>query len=167
MNYTLYAGWQQDSQVIDPNTIDWPRVSAKHFPYSIRQAPGSHNALGRYKFNMPNSEAIYLHDTPNQNLFNKDIRAFSSGCVRVNKAAELASILLNQVGWKENKIAATLQQGKTTYVPIRQRIPVKLYYLTAWVNDNAIAQYRTDIYDYDSMVNESVESIAQIRSLIR
>ncbi|BFO09397.1 L,D-transpeptidase [Serratia rubidaea] len=69
--YTLLSGWSNDAQVIDPSTIDWSSISARNFPYRIRQAPGATNSLGRFKFNMPSSDAIYLHDTPNHSLFKK------------------------------------------------------------------------------------------------
>ncbi|MFE8116179.1 L,D-transpeptidase [Brenneria goodwinii] len=147
--YTVLAGWSQDAEVIDPMMIDWSMVSPERFPYRLRQAPGANNSLGRYKFNMPNSEAIYLHDTPNHNLFQKDIRALSSGCVRVNKASELANLLLQDAGWNNARISSTLEQGNTTYVSIKHRIPVSLYYLTAWVADDGKPQFRTDIYNYD------------------
>lgn len=167
MNYTLYSSWENDSHIINPDTIDWRTVSASSFPYRIRQAPGSNNSLGRYKFNMPNSEAIYLHDTPNHSLFNKDIRALSSGCVRVNKAAELASMLLQEVGWNSGKISSTLQAGKTTYVSIRQQIPVDLYYLTVWMGEKGVPQYRTDIYNYDDMAQRGEQTAAQAKVLLQ
>lgn len=147
--YTVLSGWSQDSEEIDPSMIEWPLVSPERFPYRLRQAPGANNSLGRYKFNMPNSEAIYLHDTPNHNLFQRDIRALSSGCVRVNKASELAGMLLQDAGWNSARISSTLDQGNTTYVPMKHRIPVSLYYLTAWVAEDGKPQFRTDIYNYD------------------
>ncbi len=147
--YTVLSGWSQDSEAIDPAMIDWPLVAPERFPYRLRQAPGANNSLGRYKFNMPNSEAIYLHDTPNHNLFQRDIRALSSGCVRVNKASELAGMLLQDAGWNNARISSTLDQGNTTYVSMKHRIPVSLYYLTAWVAEDGKPQFRTDIYNYD------------------
>lgn len=165
-NYTLLSGWSNDAEVIDPSMIDWRMVSAASFPYRIRQAPGATNSLGRYKFNMPSSDAIYLHDTPNHNLFQKDIRALSSGCVRVNKASDLANLLLQDAGWNDTRISSTLKEGDTRYVPIRHRIPVNLYYLTAWVADDGKAQYRTDIYNYDMTARSGVQSMAAAGQLM-
>ncbi len=165
-NYTLLSGWSNDAEVIDPSMIDWHMVSAASFPYRIRQAPGATNSLGRYKFNMPSSDAIYLHDTPNHNLFQKDIRALSSGCVRVNKASDLANLLLQDAGWNDTRISSTLKEGDTRYVPIRHRIPVNLYYLTAWVADDGKAQYRTDIYNYDMTARSGVQSMAAAGQLM-
>lgn len=164
--YTLLSGWSNDAEVIDPSMIDWSMVSAATFPYRIRQAPGAHNSLGRFKFNMPSSDAIYLHDTPNHNLFQKDIRALSSGCVRVNKASELANLLLQDAGWNNARISSSLQQGDTRYVPIRHRVPVNLFYLTAWVADDGKTQFRTDIYNYDTTAQSGTRILAQAGQLL-
>ena len=164
--YTLLSGWSADAEVIDPSMIDWRMVSASSFPYRIRQAPGATNSLGRYKFNMPSSDAIYLHDTPNHNLFQRDIRALSSGCVRVNKASELADLLLQDVGWNDGRISSTLKEGNTRYVPIRHRIPVNLYYLTAWVAEDGQTQYRTDIYNYDNPARSGSQALTKVGQLL-
>ncbi|CAQ84859.1 MULTISPECIES: L,D-transpeptidase [Photorhabdus] len=163
--YVIFSSWRADASVIDPYTIDWNVVTPANFPYRIWQAPGPTNSLGRYKFNMPNSDAIYLHDTPNHGLFDKDIRAISSGCVRVNKASELASMLLGDAGWNQNRVSNTLKQGNTAYVNIPQRIPVYLYYLTAWVDELGVAQYRTDIYDYDNSVRQGSQFLSKLLPL--
>ncbi|WP_390901540.1 L,D-transpeptidase [Serratia liquefaciens] len=165
--YTVLSGWSNDAEVINPAMIDWNMVSARNFPYRIRQAPGATNSLGRFKFNMPSSDAIYLHDTPNHNLFQKDIRALSSGCVRVNKASDLANMLLQDAGWNNTRVSSTLKQGNTTYVNIRQHIPVKLYYLTAWVSDDGKPQFRTDIYNYDDTVRSGAQILAQAEKLMQ
>jgi len=164
--YTLLSGWSADAEVIDPSMIDWRMVSASNFPYRIRQAPGATNSLGRYKFNMPSSDAIYLHDTPNHTLFQRDIRALSSGCVRVNKASELADLLLQDVGWNDGRISDTLKEGNTRYVPIRHRIPVNLYYLTAWVAEDGQTQYRTDIYNYDNPARSGSRVMTKVGQLL-
>lgn len=166
-NYTVLSGWSGNAEVVDPSTIDWSNVSANNFRYRLKQAPGRGNSLGRYKFNMPNSEAIYLHDTPNHRLFDKDIRALSSGCVRVNKASELAKMLLQDSGWSENRISSTLKKGNTTYANVQHKIPVQLYYLTAWVSDDGRPQYRTDIYNYDTVVRTTSQILPQAEILLR
>ena len=165
--FTLLSGWSNDAQVIDPGMIDWNMISAATFPYRIRQAPGANNSLGRFKFNMPSSDAIYLHDTPNHQLFQKDIRALSSGCVRVNKASELANVLLQDAGWNNARISSSLKQGDTRYVPIKHRIPVNLFYLTAWVADDGKTQFRTDIYNYDTPAQSGTRILAQAGELMR
>ncbi|CNJ97885.1 L%2CD-transpeptidase YcbB [Yersinia aldovae] len=165
--YTVLSGWSNDAQVVDPSMIDWSMISPNNFPYRLRQAPGSSNSLGRFKFNMPSSDAIYLHDTPNHGLFQKDIRALSSGCVRVNKASDLANMLLQDAGWNDARVSSTLKQGDTTYVNIRQRIPVQLYYLTAWVAEDGKPQFRTDIYNYDKTVRSGAQISHQAELLMQ
>ncbi|AJJ61498.1 L,D-transpeptidase [Yersinia aldovae] len=165
--YTVLSGWSNDAQVVDPSMIDWSMISPNNFPYRLRQAPGSSNSLGRFKFNMPSSDAIYLHDTPNHGLFQKDIRALSSGCVRVNKASDLANMLLQDAGWNDARVSSTLKQGDTTYVNIRQRIPVQLYYLTAWVAEDGKPQFRTDIYNYDKTVRSGAQISHQAELLLQ
>lgn len=165
-NYTLLSGWSNDAEVVDPTMIDWHTISASSFPYRVRQAPGATNSLGRYKFNMPSSDAIYLHDTPNHNLFQKEIRALSSGCVRVNKASDLASLLLQNAGWDDSRISSTIKEGNTQYIPVRHRIPVNLYYLTAWVEEDGKPRYRTDIYNYDMTARSGAGALTAAGQLL-
>ncbi len=165
-NLTLYSGWGADSVVVNPSSVNWSTVSATAFPYRVQQSAGPQNSLGRYKFNMPSSDAIYLHDTPNHGLFQKDIRAISSGCVRVNKAAQLAGLLLKDVGWDANRISGALDQRTTRPIAIRHRIPVNLYYLTSWVNDEGQPQFRTDIYSYDQLARNGWSSLANAQKFL-
>ncbi|WP_039056341.1 L,D-transpeptidase [Enterobacter sp. Bisph1] len=164
--YTVIRGWNS-KEAIDPSMVDWATITPTNLPFRFQQAPGAQNSLGRYKFNMPSSDAIYLHDTPNHNLFQKEARALSSGCVRVNKASELANMLLQDAGWNDTRISDALKQGDTRYVNIRQNIPVNLYYLTAFIGADGRAQYRTDIYNYDLTARSAAQILAKIEQLIR
>ncbi|WP_434642727.1 L,D-transpeptidase [Klebsiella sp. I138] len=164
--YTVMRGWSS-KEAIDPYRVDWSTITENNLPFRFQQAPGARNSLGRYKFNMPSSDAIYLHDTPNHNLFQKDVRALSSGCVRVNKASELANMLLQDAGWNDTRISDALKQGDTRYVNIRQNIPVNLYYLTAFVGADGRMQYRTDIYNYDLTARSGAQILAKAEQLIR
>ncbi|HCU0797137.1 MULTISPECIES: L,D-transpeptidase [Citrobacter] len=164
--YTVMRGWNS-KETIDPWQVDWATITASNLPFRFQQAPGARNSLGRYKFNMPSSDAIYLHDTPNHTLFQKDSRALSSGCVRVNKASELANMLLQDAGWNDTRISDALKQGDTRYVNIRQNIPVNLYYLTAFVGPDGRTQYRTDIYNYDQTARSSAQIVLKAEQLIR
>ena len=159
--YTVIRGWNS-KETIDPWQVDWATITPSNLPFRFQQAPGARNSLGRYKFNMPSSDAIYLHDTPNHNLFQKDTRALSSGCVRVNKASELANMLLQDAGWNDSRISDALKQGDTRYVNIRQNIPVNLYYLTAFVGPDGRTQYRTDIYNYDLTARSSAQIVSKV-----
>ncbi|HAB1492269.1 TPA_asm: L,D-transpeptidase [Salmonella enterica subsp. enterica serovar Enteritidis] len=164
--YTVMRGWNS-KEAIDPWQVDWTTITPSNLPFRFQQAPGAHNSLGRYKFNMPSSDAIYLHDTPNHTLFQRDARALSSGCVRVNKASELANMLLQDAGWNDARISGVLKQGDTRYVNIRQNIPVNLYYLTAFVGADGRMQYRTDIYNYDLTARSSAQIVPKVEQLIR
>ncbi|WP_054179127.1 L,D-transpeptidase [Trabulsiella odontotermitis] len=165
-NYTVLRGWNS-KEAIDPWMVDWSTITPSNLPFRFQQAPGASNSLGRYKFNMPSSDAIYLHDTPNHNLFQKDVRALSSGCVRVNKASELANMLLQDAGWNDTRISDALKQGDTRYVNIRENIPVNLYYLTAFVGADGRTQYRTDIYNYDLTARSGAQILSKAEQLIR
>lgn len=166
LGYRIFRGWSNEAESVDPWQVDWAMITESNLPFRFQQKPGQNNALGRYKFNMPNSESIYLHDTPNHNLFRREARALSSGCVRVNKASELADMLLQDVGWNTSRISSTLEQGDTKYITIRQKVPVMLYYLTAFSEANGHVAFRTDIYNYDSAARAGAHNVNQARLLI-
>ncbi|MGQ0286301.1 L,D-transpeptidase family protein [Pasteurellaceae bacterium 22721_9_1] len=134
---------------ISAYSVNWSQyINSKSVPFRIRQKAGDDSALGRFKFNMPSSDAIYLHDTPNRGLFSKTARALSSGCVRVAKSDELATILLKEAGWSAAKKQSVLASKKTTSATIQSDNPVYLYYVTAWV-ENGKVKTLPDIYGYD------------------
>lgn len=152
---------------INPHSINWAAYDSpeKAFPYHIRQKAGDDSALGRFKFNMPSSDAIYLHDTPNRGLFSKTERALSSGCVRVAKADELATLLLKEAGWSEQRKQSVLASKQTTSAQIRSDNPVYLYYVTAWVEGGKVHTL-PDIYRLDTKIPKSVVDWAKVRSVI-
>ena len=116
----------------------------------IRQKPGIRNSLGLVKFIFPNSNNIYLHDTPSKSLFNEDERAFSHGCVRVAKPRDLAIRLLRQDStWTEKKIDAAMNAGVEKFVPLKKRIPVYIGYFTAFMDKDGNVNFRDDIYKRD------------------
>lgn len=135
---------------VNPQEIDWSRVTPEQFPYILRQDPGPHNSLGRLKFLFSNAYTVYLHDTPGKHLFDKDSRAFSSGCIRVEKPLQLASYLLGEEnGWDMDKIKATIESGDYLEAAIPRSIPIYLVYMTAWVGKNNGVHFRPDIYGRD------------------
>ena len=111
----------------------------------VRQRPGDKNALGRVKFLFPNDFNIYLHDTPNQDLFRKDVRAFSHGCIRVEKPLELAQWVL---GWDAGRVQAATEGTNNNSVKVPQKIPVYIVYGTAYIRDNQL-YFGNDLYDRD------------------
>ncbi len=136
--------------IIDPNDIDWLSVEPETFPYKMRQQSGSHNALGLYKFNTPNAEAIFMHDTPSQYLFNKDSRAFSSGCIRVQDASIFASKILKTQNIDKSRLKASLDESNKL-IALKRKIPVHIIYQTIWYEHGSV-QYRDDIYSFDAQL---------------
>jgi murein L,D-transpeptidase YcbB/YkuD len=147
------------------SSIDWPNTTARNFRYMLRQDPGPNNALGRIKFMFPNSYAVYLHDTPNRELFGKSERAQSSGCIRVENPLELAALLLeDQSGWDRAKIDRAVDEGTTRTVTLAQQVPVLLTYWTAWVDTDGKLQLRRDVYGRDPRVARALAEPFRIRA---
>jgi murein L,D-transpeptidase YcbB/YkuD len=117
---------------------------------TIRQLPGPDNSLGKVKFLFPNSYDIYFHDTPKKELFNRQVRAYSHGCIRLADAAKLAEYLLrNNPGWSADKIQQAMNSNKEQYVKLEKPVPVVISYYTTWVDENGRLNFRNDIYGHD------------------
>lgn len=137
---------------VDPATVDWSSQSA--FPFRFVQRPGPNNALGRVKFMFPNEHFVYLHDTPSRDLFERESRAFSSGCIRIEHPLELARLLLGE-DWSPERIEALLASGRTETVFLEDPIPVFLLYWTAEVDAGRVV-FRPDVYARDAAVREAL-----------
>ncbi len=156
--FEVFRGWEADAQPIGPATIDWSSLSAANFPYRLRQKPGAQNALGQVKFMFPNRHNVYLHDTPSRVLFAQSERGFSSGCIRVEKPAELAEYLLrDNEGWTPQRIRGVMGQDREQTVVLRKKVPVHLLYWTSWMEDDAV-QFRSDIYKRDAGVASALSA---------
>jgi murein L,D-transpeptidase YcbB/YkuD len=144
---------------IPPASLDWKRYLNERFPFSVVQSPGGANPLGAFKFEMPNEHAIYLHDTPNRNVFERQTRALSSGCVRVEDAQSLAAILLDDAKhWNADALRAAVGSGQTRRLSVKRRVPVLLVYRTAEVDDEGIVYFRPDLYGRDVGVLEALST---------
>jgi len=136
-------------QVIDADAVDWYDESALgrlHF----RQEPGPTNALGLVKFQFPNQFDVYMHDTPQDALFNKERRALSHGCIRLENPVALAQyVLRDKPEWTAEKIAAAMNAGQEHAVALKERLPVHIGYFTAWVNPDGSLTYTDDPYNLD------------------
>jgi len=128
--------------------FDWQHTDLRHFPYLLQQSPGSNNALGQIKFNMPNSQHIYLHHTNAPRLFSHYQRALSSGCIRVERAFALAEQVLQPQlqDWQQ-----ALSSGETNALSPEEHIRITTYYLTAWPQSEQQFAYRQDIYNFDPL----------------
>ena len=153
------------------NNIGFENVpdSAWHeskFPYVLRQGPGQRNALGKVKFMMPNKYSIYLHDTPAKKLFKKERRAYSHGCVRVGDPLALANHLLEREGWSQSHIEKLFEREKTRNVIFKEPVPNHITYLTSWVDEHNVLQFRKDVYKLDKSLKTALENEAQNRELM-
>ena len=143
----------------DAEVIDWSSVTPASFPGRVTQRPGDANALGSVKFMFPNRFAIYLHDTPTKHLFDRDVRAFSHGCVRVERPHEFAEYLLSgQVDDPAGYFDAVLGRGRERRIDLERPLPVYLTYRSAWIDDSGIEQFRGDIYERDRSIARALES---------
>jgi murein L,D-transpeptidase YcbB/YkuD len=147
----------RNGNVVDQSTIDWSKYSARNIPYTLRQEPGPNNALGRIKFIFPNPHFVYLHDTPSKSLFDRTDRAFSSGCIRVEKPFELAELLLNDPEkWNREEIERAIESGKTRTVFLPEPMPVLLFYWTVEIGPDGEVHFKKDLYGRDEAVLEGL-----------
>jgi hypothetical protein len=131
---------------IDPARVDW--TSAKALNYTLRQGSGGGNALGQLRIQMPNPDAVYMHDTPSKKLFGATDRFFSHGCVRVQGVNDLAAWLLGG-DWDEQRIAREIATGERKDLPLVDHVPVHWVYMTAYVTPDGTAHFRNDVYGLD------------------
>jgi murein L,D-transpeptidase YcbB/YkuD len=135
-----------DGEEFDPAAIDWSQPEG----VTLRQDAGDDNALGKVVFRFPNRHQVYLHDTPHKRLFGRTQRAFSSGCVRVQGASELAALLLADSGQGGAKTFDELvAAGKTRNFPLRQPVPLILAYWTVDVSEPGRVGFKPDVYQRD------------------
>ncbi|WP_035668633.1 murein L,D-transpeptidase [Flavobacterium sp. 83] len=121
----------------------------------IRQKPGEKNALGLVKFIFPNDSGIYLHDTPSKSLFESEYRAYSHGCINMNKAKELALLLLkDDPDWPIERINNAMNGEKETVCTLKKKIPIHIGYFTTWVNDSGEISFYNDVYERDNRLAE-------------
>jgi murein L,D-transpeptidase YcbB/YkuD len=154
----------RQGRTVDPARIDWSRYSGRSFPYSFRQDPGPDNALGQIKFMFPNPHFVYLHDTPSKDLFERDVRAFSSGCIRVERPLELAELLLNDPDqWSLEKIRSAVDTRKTQTVTLPAPVPVLLYYWTAQGQADGSVHFKNDVYRRDPAVLKALDGEFKFR----
>jgi L,D-transpeptidase YcbB len=149
----VFTSWSPDAAELDPWYLDWWAITPRTFPFRLRQDPGRSNPLGRVKFMLPNHFAVYLHDTSSPSLFQRTVRTFSHGCIRVEKPAELAAHLLrHNPGWDLEQIQSAMTGGTRRIVTLKYSVPVHLIYATAWLDDDGTVQFRRDIYERDSIL---------------
>lgn len=131
--------------------VDWSVISAEAFPFRLQQQPGPDNPLGRIKFDVPNRFDVYLHDTPTRTLFARPRRTGSHGCIRVERADELAALVLaDETGrWTPERLEEAIAGGGSRRIPVARPLPVYILYWTAFVGPGGLVQFRDDVYGRD------------------
>jgi murein L,D-transpeptidase YcbB/YkuD len=154
----VFKGWGNKTRTINPKTVNWKKIEIRDFyeVYRLQQAPGRFNPLGRIKFMFPNNYNVYLHDTPQKNLFKKEVRAFSSGCVRIEKPVALATYVLRGNFWSRECIKATIKGHIEEKIWLPKPIPIHILYQTAWVDKHNIVHIRDDIYGWDKKLDKAL-----------
>ncbi|KRE08748.1 hypothetical protein ASE61_04115 [Bosea sp. Root670] len=137
-----------ENKEIDPASVNWATLKSPYF--YVRQEPGPTNSLGQLKIDMPNSEAVYMHDTPKKTLFRNDVRFNSSGCARIEGVRDLAAWLLEGSEWTRQSIEDEIAKGERKNITLKKSVPVAWVYLTGWQGADGQVQFRDDIYGLDT-----------------
>lgn len=154
-NKEIYPKAQADPDYLQRNNYEVVTIEGRK---RVRQKPGDKNSLGLVKFMFPNDFNIYLHDTPQGELFNKDVRAFSHGCIRLQHPDSLAQFVL---GWPMDSVHREMQQGRDDHrVNLKRKIPVYIVYFTTYLRDGEL-YFGNDLYDRDEKLVQSIASAAQ------
>lgn len=143
---------------IPSSSIDWSQYGGK-VPFSVRQAPSEANALGELKILFPNKHAIYMHDTPQKAFFQRDNRALSHGCVRLQDPRGMAAAVL---GTSVDYVAQKLKQGHSSE-KVTRKIPVYVAYFTAWPDLSGKVEYFGDVYDRDTRLRQALDATEAVR----
>jgi L,D-transpeptidase YcbB len=148
INKEVKPGMVKNKNYLEAHNMEWNNGQ-------VRQKPGKNNSLGLVKFIFPNSNDIYMHDTPAKSLFARESRAFSHGCIRVGKPRDLAiAILKDDPGWTAQKIDAAMNSGKENTYTLKEKIPVYIGYFTAWVDGQGVINFYNDIYNRDERLSQ-------------
>ncbi len=145
----VIAGPPGAGHEVAPDTVDWRQFGSNGD--RLRQDPGPDNALGVVKFFFANPHNVFLHDTPVKEAFQRPVRALSHGCVRVENAFTLATLLLGgNKDWSEDRLRAAIATGANRQVTLARPMPLFIVYVTAWVDPEGTVEFRPDIYGRDA-----------------
>jgi murein L,D-transpeptidase YcbB/YkuD len=152
--YQVFENLDGTFRPVDPTQVDWSSVDMRRI--QIKQPPGDDNALGSIKFLFPNPYAVYLHDTPSKSFFQRDYRALSHGCMRVENPWDFAAVLLQDDPNVSVPKLKALVGGKETAVALTHKIPVHITYFTAWIDNAGELQLRNDLYGHDKEMEKDL-----------
>lgn len=138
-------------QKINSSSINWQSITTENFNYQISQNSGRGNALGKIKFIFPNTNFVYMHDTPSKQFFSKDIRALSHGCIRLQHPVELAKYLAEkqELSVQKDSIQSKIDTKKNRMVLLKEKIPVYIEYHLAGTDVNGEIEFYRNIYKKD------------------
>jgi murein L,D-transpeptidase YcbB/YkuD len=140
-----------NGQPVDASRVDWTQVDIRK--YAFIQPSGPTNVLGAVKFRFPNKHDIYMHDTPQRELFSKSVRTFSHGCIRVQDPGRLAEVLLEEDrGWPAARVQKMMAAGGNENVTLAKEIPVHITYFTTIVESDGQLRSHADVYGHDRRV---------------
>ncbi|MGP3696406.1 L,D-transpeptidase family protein [Rhodobacter sp. NSM] len=155
-------------RVVNRGAVNFNAYNARNFPFSMRQPPSDGNALGLVKFMFPNPWNIYLHDTPSKSLFDREVRAFSHGCIRLGRPFDFAYALLSkQADDPEALFQSHLRTGKESVVRLEKPVPVHLVYFTAWAGVTGRMNYRADIYGRDAVIFDALSGAGVVPGAVQ
>jgi len=144
-------------RVVDRRSVDFTQFTPTNFPFDLKQPPSNSNALGLVKFMFPNRHNIYLHDTPSKSLFQREVRAYSHGCIRLGAPFDFAyQLLQRQSDAPEDLFHRTLNTGRETVIDLTRDVPVHIVYYTAWPDAKGRMTYRRDIYGRDGRIFDAL-----------
>jgi murein L,D-transpeptidase YcbB/YkuD len=154
--FKMYKTWKNGAKPVDAFDVDWWKYTDdSNLPYRFVKDPGKGNPLGFVKFMFPNSHAVYMHDTNEKKFFKSPVRAYSHGCIRLQKPQELLDYLTqNYTSLSSDFIEKVKKEKKNRSFRLDRSIPVHIRYWTAWVNDDGGVSFRNDIYGYDKIQKE-------------
>lgn len=144
---------------IPSSSVNWYSVGSD-VSYNVRQPPGPGNALGELKIMFPNSHAIYMHDTPARDLFSRDSRAYSHGCVRLEDPRAMAAAVM---GVRREAVDEHVASGRNHSVSVDADIPVYVAYFTAWPDESGTVNYYRDVYDRDMYLERAIAATEAVR----
>lgn len=154
-------------RTVSRSSVNFSAYNARNFPFNIKQPPSKRNALGLVKFMFPNKYNIYLHDTPAKNLFSRETRAYSHGCIRLHQPFDFAyALLAKQTADPKGFFKAKLDTGRETTVPLKEPVPVHIGYRTAYVTADGRMNFRRDVYGRDARIYDALAKAGvQVRAV--
>ncbi|GGD08030.1 L,D-transpeptidase family protein [Aquisalinus flavus] len=154
-NMEVLAG----SEIVSPSSVDWSAAANGDLNFRVRQRPGDNNALGLIKFLFPNKYAVYLHDSPAEQLFSQDLRTFSHGCIRLEDPMRFAEFVTeNASGWDRDRVEQAIASGERIEFALDEQFPVYITYFTAWAGPEGNVSFARDVYERDGRIAGALQT---------